>query len=281
MSGAVDEPHDRSDGGRDGRADDVQARHRGLVVMVDGRGLVHGAQLRLQPGVQERQPGQVRPVAGGRDDVVGLQLAGRPVPGDQAEPDRVAGAAGTAVAERTAWLVRTGNWSSTRDAQPGRRRPGRARSGPGRSWSARAGAGTAPGAGSRTRSTSPSRGPDSGSRDPLRQRPVRVERHAVPAPPGSARATIWTSAPCSCSRAALSSADWPAPTTTTRWPANVAQVGVHRGVRAHGVRQVGQQPRAPGRSARRPRPRPRCAPGTVSPSARLTAKPSPVPARPR
>ena len=132
----------------------------GLVVAVQRRGAGHRAQPGPQLRVQEGQPAQVGPVAGGRDDMVGGQLG--PLPGGvgDGQPDPVAA--------RPPPRPGRGRPGSGTRPPPGRAaswlRPGRARSGPGRSGWTPAGAGTGRAAGSRTRCSSRSPAPASGSR---------------------------------------------------------------------------------------------------------------------
>ena len=134
--------------------------------------------------------------------------------------------------------------------------PGRAERGPGPADPA--GLGQVPEGGRlpRIEPGAPARAqPGFGLTQPLQQRPVRGERRPFQTTSGL-RITIWTWAPRSCSSAADSRADWPAPTTMTRWPANT-----DRSVCAEACVQSSARSRdswsGRTRSARRrPRPRP-------------------------
>ena len=91
---AVHEAHHRAERRGDSRPDHVQPRGGGLVVAVHDRGAGHGAQPGGQLSADERQPAQVRPVPGGRDDVVRGQLGAPAVPADQFQPHPVRGRLG-------------------------------------------------------------------------------------------------------------------------------------------------------------------------------------------
>ena len=68
----------------------------------------------------------------------------------------------------------------------------------------------------------PEPSPDSGSLSRWRSGRSGSSGSPFQATAGSLART-WTAAPFSCSSAADSRADWPAPTTTTSWPPNAAR----------------------------------------------------------
>ena len=130
--GPVDEAHHRAERRRHRGAHEVQARHGGLVVLADHRCAGHRPMPAPQVLVEEGQPGHIRPVAGGRDDVVRVQLLAVPAGAGQAERDPVGRAlrpAQLAVAEDRGSRPPPAGAASSR-------RPGRARCGPGRCGSA-------------------------------------------------------------------------------------------------------------------------------------------------
>ena len=233
VPGAEDEPHDRPHGRGHRRADEVEPGNGGLVARPDRGAPAHGPQRGPHGVRQEAQPRQVDAVAGGGDDVIGGQLqpsrdVQQHLPVLLPRPRPRSGRCGPGTGPRRARAAsrpRPGPSAVRRPVHPGalRQAPeqlrvvgvepgGPARAEPGLGFPAAAGRSGRSGA--------------SGS-------PFQAMAGSL--------ARTWTAAPCSCSSAADSRADWPAPTTTTSLAAERRQVGVRRAVRARRGGQVRQR----------------------------------------